>query len=61
MVELNKMNKWTYEDPIYFRFKPYKFDWIILIMTSTLVSINKIFQNQKEAQKMQDKIFEELE
>ena len=54
------MNKWNYEDSIYFRFTPYSFDWIILIMTSGLVSINKIFQNE-EARSMQEKIFTELE
>ena len=61
MIEFDKLHKWTKEDPIYFRFKPYKYDWIILIMTTGLVSINKIFEDQKKANALQVKIFNDLE
>lgn len=61
MLEISKLNKWDYKDSIYFRFKPYRFDWIILIMTSGLVSVNKIFIDEKESKKLGDLIFTELE
>jgi len=44
---IDKLHEWKKEDPIYFRFKPYLYDWMILIMTSGLISINKIFLDKK--------------
>ena len=61
MFQFEKLNKWKEDDPIYFRFKPYFYDWLILICTTILVSINKIFVKEREAEKLENKIFDELE
>lgn len=61
LIDFKKLHRWTQKDPIYFRFKPYKYDWIILIMTTGLVSINKIFEDEEAAEKLSNKIFDTLE
>ena len=43
MYEINKLNEWKDGDSIYFRFKPYLIDFLILILASALNLINKLF------------------
>lgn len=52
LYDSGKMRQWNSEDPIYFRFTPYRYDWIVLVFTTALISINKLFKDEKEEQRM---------
>lgn len=43
MYENAKFNRWTESDSVYFRFTPYRYDWICMILTSALISVNRIY------------------
>lgn len=61
MYEKDKLNQWKEGDSIYFRFKPYKYDWIILILTSALVSVNQIFRDKVVTENMSEICYNYLE
>jgi hypothetical protein len=42
------------EDSIYFRLKPRLFDWAILLMMSLLNSINDMYKNREEIEKLHE-------
>lgn len=50
-----RMHYWAEDEvqSIYFRFKPYPYDWAILIISGFLISINKLYTNEKEAEKLE--------
>jgi hypothetical protein len=45
MYDKDKLNKWNDSDDIYFRFKPYPFDFLVLILASILNMINILFSD----------------
>jgi hypothetical protein len=49
LFEYDKFNQWKETESIYFRFKPYSFDWLVLILASVIISVNKIFYKQSVA------------
>ena len=58
MYDKDKLNQWNDSDDVYFRFKPYPLDFLVLILASILNMINILFKDTLTAEKNSQKCYE---
>lgn len=60
MLEKDKLKTFDeIKDGIYFRFTPYKYDWLVLLGASVLISVNKIYTNP-DSKDLEDQVYRYL-